>query len=121
MNKPTDEQIREFWEWCGFKYSHSARSKNFYTGALGRNVRFYSYPDGDVGEIPPIDLNNLFKYAVPNVKWIQLSVGHAGLYIAQVRLYSDNKESFKKALCEDKDPALALFWAIWEAINEHTT
>ena len=22
MNKPTSEQIKEFWEWCGIKFKH---------------------------------------------------------------------------------------------------
>ena len=45
MKEPTEAQIEELWEWCGF----------------------YDVEDGVPPPIgtPPIDLNNLFKYAVP--------------------------------------------------------
>uniref|UniRef100_A0A6M3JNV7 Uncharacterized protein n=1 Tax=viral metagenome TaxID=1070528 RepID=A0A6M3JNV7_9ZZZZ len=53
--KPTNEQIKEFWEWCGFKV------------ALGK---LYWYPDKEFSparRLPSVDLNNLFKYAVPKL------------------------------------------------------
>ena len=63
----TDKDIQELWKLCGFEYSHSARTKNFSTGALGKMVKFYVYPSGEVGDLPEPTLDSLFKYAVPAV------------------------------------------------------
>jgi hypothetical protein len=52
--QPTDEQIKEFWEWCGFEYAGR--------GGYYENISCYKYPDGKYCELPPIDLNNLFSY-----------------------------------------------------------
>ena len=84
---PTQAQIKEFWEWCDMQ-------KCFYYDMNGGGHRGF----------PPIDLNNLFKYAINQVPhnnwkfvlhtWIDNSTGN----------------------CE-KD-TLALFWAIWEVIHD---
>jgi len=67
MNQPTKEQVRRFWEQCGFKFSHLASVHNFFLGDTGEKVKFWLYPDGNCDILPPIDLNNLFKYAVPKL------------------------------------------------------
>lgn len=85
--KPTDEQIKEFWEWCGLKVIQSADGYLMVKNAKGHT----SWLD--------VDLNNLFKYAVPKV-----GKNHMGLFAFWIR----------QAVVEDKDPALALFWALWE-------
>jgi len=128
-NKPTQEQIREFWEWCGF-YQEDGQSD-----MDGAPYKVWKYPDSSLydygyGDCPKVltDLNNLFKYAVPRAcnyskddnmliikgqgkdtnsepdddgEWWEVEIeGCAGKYKA-----------------EAKDPALALFWAIWEVIH----
>ena len=71
MNEPTQEQIKEFLEWCGWKEKPIARSF--------RTIDWPDYawhdPNGeahpDTG-LPPIDLNNLFKYVpkrMTNALW----------------------------------------------------
>ncbi len=55
MNKPTEVEIKEFWEWCGFK------------GNASYGLNQATYPDGGSSEWPDIDLNNLCTYAVPKV------------------------------------------------------
>ena len=63
-DKPTDSQIRELWEKCGFKYD-TTKTKGF-VHDIG-----WRYPDGHVcggchiSYLPPIDLNNLSRYAIP--------------------------------------------------------
>ena len=125
--QPTDEQIKEFWEWCGF-------SRRLPEGRAGYHweqcVKVMNWMSPDYKEIyksmsflPPIDLNNLFKWAVPKViasgHWlgmitIQMSIGTQYTFAIYVEKYKDKAEHEGR----DKDPALALFWAIWEVIKE---
>ena len=95
--QPTPEQIKEFWEWCG----------------LIKIKRGWKFSNGDVlfDADPSIDLNNLFKYAVPKLEahWIRFS----GLSCT-IRVWEDGREYYKQS----EDPALALFWAIWEIIQK---
>ena len=64
--QPTELQIKEFWEWCGFRYIEPK-----YCASCKRQEPPYLLKDGigrriDKEELT-IDLNNLFKYAVPKV------------------------------------------------------
>ena len=90
--KPTDEQIKEFWELCDAPY---------------KRVRRIGQP-----HYPPIDLNNLFKYAVPKV----FEVDYKKAYMAVLRWITDyaNYVGISKI---EQDPALALFWAIYKVIK----
>ena len=100
--KPTKEQIKEFWEWCGQKQYTFAPQFNR-DGYLGKPY---------TTELPPIDLNNLFKYAVPIIcSSVKLELFSDGEWEAQV-CNKDNRVEYKS----DNDPALALFWAV-EAIK----
>ena len=112
--KPTEAQIKEFWEWCG----------------LIKNRKGNSYYDPSIANTEPrcaiigdgIDLNNLFKYAIPKL-------GENGFgfclsdscskppYHGDVYRYGDDGETLFRHITNE-DPGLALFWAIWEAINE---
>ena len=63
MTEPTQEQIKEFWEWCGFTYRHAeivdaSACKIFITS---------SYFNGIETQIPDANLNNLFEYAIPQI------------------------------------------------------
>ena len=105
MNEPTEEQIKKFWEWCGFNltcYSHYLawfiNNKCLYS-----EVREYDNP---IDKLPPIDLNNLFKWAVPTLKdtceeWWSVIVEWA----------KDITGNYEK-------DTLALFWAINKVIKE---
>jgi len=121
MTEPTKEQIKAFWEWCGIKERFESDTGTWY----------YHYPNrvNDI-ELPPVDLNNLFKYAVPKFQDMGNPVTleayeHKG-YLA--RVYKDcftqrpdgSYEPFLEPIgeCKDDDPALALFWAIWEVIHD---
>ncbi len=103
--KPTDEQIKEFWEWCGFKMD------NYESTYLATR---YTYPGKSVyiHTKPKLDLTNLFTYAVPKLPYVLLESCQAG-YRASVS--ADMK--FNPEVL-DKDPALALFWAIYEVMKE---
>ena len=110
--QPTQEQIREFWEKFGFRFCQPVEG-----GAVD-----VLYPDGSLClspskiAIPPIDLNTLFKYAVP--KLFEQDV--------DLKLYSEDEYWFCYILKRFTnkiihytigylDPTLALFWALWQA------
>lgn len=128
INKqPIEAQIKELWAWCGlcshdwdFLSSYSPPDPDNYSkckkcGLIieGHNYRQY--------QLPSLDLNNLFKYAVPkllpkhdfSIYWVldvdspdgAWSVSMANTPGPNIRL-------------RHQDPALALFWAIWKVIKE---
>jgi len=104
MKEPTREQLREFWEWCGFEL------------VAGVAVPYWLYPDGRPitrsDDVPRLDLNNLFKWAVPKLTGCHL-YAHREKGIRMWTSYV-NGETIEAT---DDDPALALFWAIWEVIK----
>ena len=114
--QPTDEQIKEFWEWCGFKQIERDRVKfSLGSGDIYRLV--WIHPTGlyEEDNLPPIDLNNLFKYAVqPNEYITEVSFVKGECQIATRGL---NNKGVQYFVGRDEDPALALFWAIWEVIK----
>lgn len=120
--QPTKEQVRKFWEKCGFKPQPNAWGDTYWL-----------YPDKlRTTALPPIDLNNLFKYAVP--KMINFhSMGHpftvslisgwgewSGDYGCEITNPTNWKEgchSSRYSLAFNQDPALALFWACYQAFG----
>lgn len=94
MSEPTQEQIKEFWEWCGFRYKESDGPLACYWETS--NGRTWGY------KLPRVDLNNLFKYAVPKLD--------------QSRYYKALSSIFYYDAIKD-DPALALFWALWAVMT----
>jgi len=102
--EPTQEQIKEFWEWCGFQKKKGAgywQPSTYLTLTL---------------DLPPIDLNNLFKYAVPKLgSPVMLSTYLDETEAILPALFVDEEDIFSLPISvKDKDPALALFWALWE-------
>ena len=61
---PTQKELTEFWEWCGFR-----------SNAMKLSEGGWNYPNGgwDI-RLPVLDLNNLFKWAVPKVRGIELKL-----------------------------------------------
>jgi len=122
--KPTKEQIKEFWEWCGFVVKPNVVS----LGTIDWPDYVWHDPEGsprpDRG-LPSINLNNLFRWAVPRVTSMH-GVGRR----LQVKIVSSWGESDgeygveisnmgkRLSIFFDKNPALALFWAIWKVMEE---
>ena len=101
MKEPRQEQIKEFWEWCGIDI------EKFVDGVPLERIgegRYLAHP---------IDLNNLFKYAMPKVTDWEIGKHFPGGYY--VLVYLNTK--YNKGYAVNKDPALALFWAIWSVIK----
>ena len=136
--KPTDEQVKKFWEWCGFKYKPLS---DWWTKSWNREQLAWHRPDGwpafdacpntDVFQLPLVDLNNLFKYAVPKLQemdlWVGLGAEKQGWesWIFKGEPIEGNPLQKYEVKVTYKDPALALFWAIYkvafpeEVINEN--
>ena len=114
--KPTEAQVKEFWEWCGFKLKEDWRRRGFHYEATVKCPNWI-YPDNphwEYGEsyLPRLDLNNLFKYAVPKLENDVAIKIFKGDYSWIVELWKDNII----ARDHDKDPATALFLAIEKVI-----
>ena len=121
--KPSDKQEQEFWELCGFvKRGHSYAGKELWVAP--EDIEWFDKCVKDIDKngyakmpekdsyyaLRPIDLNNLFKYAVPKLENYHLGSVVNG-HIAIAWRQGTNFHS------TDKDPALALFWAIYKALG----
>ena len=123
MTEPTREQIKKLWEWCGFKEVFSKELWRF--ERYKETNHWWSAPNGRrFDELPPVDLNNLFKYAVPkllpkhdfSIYWVLDVDAQQGAWAISMSCRGYGKNGIIRL--RDKDPALALFWAIWEVIND---
>lgn len=113
--KPTDEQKKELLEWCGFTLRCPPERDAYKRG-------IWNYPDGMTGDVE-LDLNNLFKYAVPKL-------AEGGRFLAMIMATPNKKLVYRYIVNmvnddmdigiekQSEDPALALFWAIWEVMGE---
>lgn len=135
MDKPTEAQIKEFWKWCGFKIERIPDETPFYVlyepnekSPKRRGEQYniwigrYRGAQLEVEKLyPDIDLNNLFKYAVPKLEDkyeldvsedIELlgksvclhSIMNRGCSAASPIVYFKTWDEFY----------LALFWALWQ-------
>ena len=110
IKEPTDEQIKEFWEWCGFWYNEKEMGSTWVGGKWHHRTHYY-----DWRELPPIDLNNLFKYAVPKAldkletRFDTLTNTVRGLEMLFAKWIQNMSRGYS---VED-----ALFWAIYEVIH----
>lgn len=111
--EPTQAEIREFWEWCGLKVvSEAARlSSGLYI------LEAWRMPDGEINFRPALDLNNLFKYAVPKAdiaNWYTTLRSH--VYSTELNTNPDYEAALsngsQKITAHEEDPALALFRAL---------
>jgi hypothetical protein len=110
--------VKEFWEWCGF-----TRDKSKYWYKPNGNLFGYF-------TAPKIDLNNLFKYAVPKLDELgyvftlyrfytikdDFKTPDTYGYGAKVYKYGIIPESSIEGI-PDKDPAQALYRAICQVIS----
>ena len=116
MEQPTKAQIKEFWERYGFEWRKSIQLRTELTSkGIAPILSQEGWYFGDEFfkndfMLPPIDLNNLFKYAVPKLKapdYLKFRIRKEG-YMCEVRCFGVQENAYYY-----EDPALALFWAIW--------
>jgi len=107
MNKqPTETQLKEFWEWC-----------------IPERVEANRIVEGLPN--PALDLNNLFKYAVPKLRELY-TLQHIDYDLVRnqvliwywIRHRPENPDDFTAKWGINKDPALALFWCIFSVIDK---
>ena len=96
--KPTEARIKEFWEGCLVK----EENEGGYCWWRDNNDELII---AGYDSLLPIDLNSLFKYAVP--KLVEIT--------AKFRASATIGRAIVKAILDSKDPALALFWALDKA------
>ncbi len=140
QRQPTEAEVRKFWEWCGLvhvdNYSESeiAIVNSCEAMMLDKPFGGWYKPDYTKGTselvslktVPNINLNNIFKYAVPKLmddgityldiqtrRHIIPNEGFRNNYT--VEIWSDSGQPTIRVI--KSDPALALFWAIMEVIN----
>ncbi len=112
--KPTKEQMKEFGKGCGLTFLRDKDGTLTWYDSEENFVDF-GYPD--------IDLNNLFKYAVPKVDYARLDMifppypKGLGDWSALYAWRATTKQGKNIADICDQDPTLALFWAIWSVIK----
>jgi len=106
--KPTKGQKKEFWERCGIQYTNHQGQE----GWVRPDIDFaFSSP-------PPITLDNLFKYAIPEI--IKRDYEPNIYYwwseeLWQVDLLHFSTEKFISK--KDTELVDALYWAIWEVLK----
>ena len=103
--EPTEAQVKEFWEKCGRKNVIFANGCCLHDDSNGHRTWL------------DLDLNNLFKYAVLKLSNLGYCVSvtyRDNEAVAEV-IINDNEEE-TKAIAYDKDPALALFRALYPIV-----
>ena len=116
--EPTQEQAKEFWEWCGFV---GVRHND-----MPYTTKYLVHNGQKFHKCPPIDLSNLFKYAVPRVPkfssvelYQELGLWEAVVWVNCKKTHQDTSVTYKELFKgKDEDPAIALFWALWAVIKE---
>ncbi len=103
--KPTDKQKQEFWELCGLTYTEDDTTFTEWRTASGELVCC-----GHTNKCLPIDLNNLFKYAVPKLDKLTLEWDSFAKDMWWARADGEYDAI-------SKDPADGLFWAIYKALG----
>lgn len=115
MAKPTDKELQEFWERRGLKYEiDEDEFKVILPDGDWYNFGHHADIDPTFRDIEPeLDLNNLFKYAVPSkeVPSFHLSYEYyLSGYIYRARVC--NRSGIWREGQHETDPAIALYQAI---------
>lgn len=126
MKIPTLEQQEWFWRKCGLHLEEYSDGCYRWTDQEGSLV---SPVSGDT-DLPIIDLNNLFGWAVPRVCCWEVNDNMLTIKGQGAPLKPEDKEDKawwevtidgcegKKVTTEDENLVLALFWAIYKLIKE---
>lgn len=108
--KPNEKEMeREFWELCGFKYIYKATNGGYY---------YYEYQGGSNKPLPPIDLNNLWKFAVPKALEILARLGFVPPIMKLFQLWYDQLVSISGDSNNTQYSALALFQVLYSVLKE---
>ena len=114
LRRPTQQELRYFWQHFGFQYVHSSTGPS------------WKYPDNHLHyHLPVLNLASLEKWILPKVfswnvgkNWKLTSdwnIKENG-FKAHVSMVTRLNEAVDFYSISDK-PVFALFWAIWEGLN----
>lgn len=110
----TDAQVKEFWEGCGLHYENYDTPAFPHQGGAWLDTNGKLANEEEPCNPPSLDLNNLFKYAVPKIR---------ENYVVELTAFKDkysvvlwHGEDYWKET-QGKDPALALFKACYPIIT----
>ncbi len=115
MKEPTEEQIKEFWKWCGLQTKHTFVAMGFgmkecsNCGALKDGFMKYCTSLLDV------DLNSLFCHTVPKVIDKIMAEQECSSDLAYAILF---KKWLQKLELDIPNHEGTLFQACWEVIHE---
>ena len=116
MNEPTQEQIKKLWEWCGFREECVERAARV---DCGQTLRVVFCPDDSVIEdYLPLDLTNLFKWAVPQVVRKLADTDLSSDEEAMSKLFELWLKIYWTPSPEPLSIQDALFRAIWQVIEK---
>ena len=110
-SQPLESEIREFWEWCGFKFikDRYGWGQDSWLSPLGEILTQLPTP-----ELPTPDLNNLFKYAFGTaVRKLTDEHNYAETYAIDTIM-----NSWRLEAGDNIPDANALFQTIWEVIKK---
>ncbi len=123
MKPPTEAQRKEFWEWCGFKWRKSIGLRRVLdsrglTPIMSQEGWYYQDKYYGCHELPPIDLNNLFKYAVPKLGCMDVISLEQGLWSIHFHDTAESEQYWVHQTRGCDNVALGLFWAIHSVLQE---
>jgi len=109
MSEISAERMERLWRWCGWQYEEPK------CDCPGCAKSCWVPPDKPTAHdgryltcgLPDLDLNNLFKWAVPKLSVVVLSKVDDYLFLARAATAEAGVSTI-----EDEDPAIALFLAI---------
>ena len=121
-----NDELKDFWEWCGFKWIQKKEDMIF--GPIPQYhwnlIAHWQYPDGhNHEELPALTLDNLFKWAVPKLGFVEISIlsdppketSGVGYYVS---IRSSTHQVLGHSLTWFPDPAQALYEAIQKRRKE---
>jgi len=122
--KPNGEQAKKFWKKFGFSQERVKGVYDIGYSNMWKNDKGYWH-----SALPPITLDNLFKYAVPKLEGVGISrkfetrgerIVPTEYWSAIVTEKPEGRDIFAtmQGVATDKDPALALFWAIYSVFDK---
>ena len=102
---PTEEQKRMVLEWAGFSVKATPEQD-----AHGRGLWHYPKYIQMWGEVP-LDLNHLVIYVAVKLDYFEMKYAHKAPWVS-VLIKHENEEYYGR----HKEPAMALFWAIYNLV-----
>ncbi len=117
MWKQSESNLLRFWTWCGIKKVHKVNGEMWNYEKYKETNYWWEAPNGKRWlEIPELTLDNLYKYAIPQIKVITMTNGFKG-WVVSINQGTGKTPCY---IGESKDLADAIFQAFMEVIDKET-